>query len=278
MRKINAQRRGGRQRSKVRAMNTRRERWYLTYMKINASRKPKGGDARWWNNGRGWASTVEYLTETHVELRFMNKIALSVGVLAAGVVLTGCSPPKGEGTGRVEPTDTTKAERYSPQLSITGLTEQADQTAELLAADLKSIPELNQGFRSTVVFGDIVNKTQIVPTSDFEAFRTKIRNRLMQSQMLRNQIRWVENRARVEQLRAREGAGRPQDLLQEGAPAGGVAPLNEAYTYFLNGEMYRVDRGNSTINLYSMSYNLTSMATGEIIWTSPSYEIKQIRN
>lgn len=202
--------------------------------------------------------------------------ALVIGGLVAGV-LGGCSPPKGAPTGRVPLTDTTAAERASPQVSIVGLTEQSDLTAEQLAADLNSLPELNQGFRSTVVFGDIVNKTQIVPTSDFEAFRTKIRARLMQSQMLRNKVRWVENRSRVEQLRAREGASTGQDLLQEGGRTGGVAPLNDQHTYFLNGEMYRLDRGNGSVNLYSMTYNLTSMATGELVWSSAPYEIKQIR-
>jgi PBP1b-binding outer membrane lipoprotein LpoB len=202
--------------------------------------------------------------------RILGLTIASVGLLAAG-----CSPPKGESTGRVESTDTTKAERRSSQVSITALTEQSDQVAEQLAADLNSVPEFNGSYRSTVVFGDIVNKTQIVPTSDFEAFRTKIRNRLMQSQSLRNKMAFVENRARVEELRRREGGG-TQDLLQQGAGRTGVKPLNEEYTYFLNGEMYRVDRGSGQVNLYSMSYNLTKMSTGEIIWTSPSYEVKQV--
>jgi hypothetical protein len=191
------------------------------------------------------------------------------------LLLPACSPPKGEPTGRAPSTDTTPAERRSAQVSITGLTEQSDLVAEQLMADLNTIPELNGSYRSTVVFGDIMNKTGIVPTSDFEAFRTKIRGRLLQSQALRAKVRFVESRAKVEELRRREGAG-GTDLLQQGT-SGGVQPLNDQYTYFLNGEMYRVERGNSSVNLYSMSYNLTSMSTGEIIWTSPSYEIKQVR-
>jgi hypothetical protein len=191
------------------------------------------------------------------------------------LLLPACSPPKGEPTGRAPSTDTTPAERRSAQVSITGLTEQSDLVAEQLMADLNTIPELNGSYRSTVVFGDIMNTTGIVPTSDFEAFRTKIRGRLLQSQALRAKVRFVESRAKVEELRRREGAG-GTDLLQQGT-SGGVQPLNDQYTYFLNGEMYRVERGNSSVNLYSMSYNLTSMSSGEIIWTSPSYEIKQVR-
>jgi hypothetical protein len=192
----------------------------------------------------------------------------SVALLAAG-----CSPPRGESTGSIENTDTTKAGRSSAQVSITGLPEQADQVAERLMADLNTIQELNGSHRATVVFGDIMNKTGIVPTSDFEAFRTKIRGRLLQSQSLRDKVRFVENRAKIEQLRRRAGGG---DLLQQN-PGTGVKPLNEEYTYFLNGEMYRVDRDEGQVNLYSMSYNLTGMSSGGIIWTSPSYEIKQVR-
>jgi len=195
----------------------------------------------------------------------LNKTSLLVAC-ALALLVGGCSPPTGAPTGRAPTTATTPAERFSPQVSITALSEQSDLTADQLAADLNDIPELNKGYRSTIVFGDIVNKTQIVPTSDFEAFRTRLRARLQQSRFLRDKVKWVENRSRVEELRRREGGS-----------GAGVAPLNDEYTYFLNGEMYRVDRGNSAVNLYSMTYNLTNMATGEIVWGSAPYEIKQVR-
>lgn len=204
----------------------------------------------------------------------MRRSMLMVGVL---VMAAGCQqPPKGESTGRVDITDTTRAERESHMVMPVALQEQADQVAAQLAADLAVVPEFNEGYRVTVVFGDIVNKTGIVPTSDFEAFRSQVRQNLMQSRAVMKNIRWIENRSRWEQARRREG-GQGQDLLQEGS---GGRTLNEAYTYFLNGEMYRVNRGGTgrdAVNMYMMSYNLTKMSDGEIIWSSSPYQVKQVR-
>src|SRR6185295_10404019 len=107
--------------------------------------------------------------------------------------------------------------------------------------------------------------------SDFEAFRNRIRQKLMQSRSVLANIRFVENRARMDALRAREGGGGGgQDILQQGTTygngAGGEA-LNPQYTFFLNGDMYRITRGaQEEVNLYQMSFNLTGMQSGEVIW------------
>jgi hypothetical protein len=200
------------------------------------------------------------------------KTFLTVVVLAVvATSLSGClapQPPQGKPPGRVEVTNTTPAEAASPEVQQTALHEFSDQVAQQLAADFQRVPELNQSYRVTVVFGDIVNKTEVVPTTDFEAFRTRIRQKLMQSQMILKNIRFVENKARVNDLIAREGDNAP-----------GRASLDPKYTYFLNGEMYRSTRTatHQEVNEYLMSYNLTSMDTGEIIWTNSPYEVKQVR-
>lgn len=196
--------------------------------------------------------------------------SLLASSLLATFALAACtsSPPRGKPAGRAEdPTTTTKSEKGSAQISIQALSEASDQVAQQLAMDLNVVPELNQGFRSTVVFGDINNKTGIVPTTDFEAFRTNTRARL-QSRSLLAKIRWIESRSRVEQIAAREQVPGADNSLP---------PLNPQYTYFLNGDMYRVDRNDGRMNYYTMTYNLTNMATGEIIWISSPYEIKQVR-
>jgi PBP1b-binding outer membrane lipoprotein LpoB len=203
-----------------------------------------------------------------------------VGVVAGAALLGGCmaSPPRGENTGRVEVTDTTPAERASPQVQLTAQHEFSDRVAQQLAADLQSVPALTEhGYRNTVVFGDIVNKTQgMVPTSEFEAFRMRIRGKLMQSQHVLKHIRFVENRARLDDLRRREGTG-GGDILQEGGVKSG-ATFNPKYTFFLNGEMYRAGRGNyAEVNEYLMSYTLTNMDSGELVWQSAPYEVKQVR-
>ena len=187
------------------------------------------------------------------------------------LLLPACSPPKGEPTGRAPSTDTTPAERRSPQVSITGLTEQSDLVAEQLMADLNTIPELNGSYRSTIVFGDIMNKTGIVPTSDFEAFRTKIRGRLHQSQALRAKVRFVESRAKVEELRRREGAG-GTDLLQQGrdhrapvpdaARRRGFELLEQCYIFFSN--MRRTDGIFGREGLYRATLQRLKLVIGNI--------------
>src|SRR3954465_3112376 len=97
------------------------------------------------------------------------KAGLMTGLGAAlmSLTLAGCAhpvPPRGENPGRVEVTDTTHAEKYDPQVQQTALHEFSDLVAQQLAADLQSVFGANQQYRVTVVFGDIVNKTGIVPT------------------------------------------------------------------------------------------------------------------
>jgi len=192
----------------------------------------------------------------------------AVFAAAAAMNLVGCQPPpRGKDPGRVEVTNTTPADRADPQVQLTAQHEFSDQVAQQLVADLQKVPQLNGQYRATVVFGDIVNKTTIVPTSDFEAFRTRIRAKLMQSQYVLKNIRFVENKARVDDLIHKEGGD------------GGRAGLNPQYTFFLNGEMYRSERNENRqqVNEYNMTYNLVSMDSGEIIWSSSPYDVKQVR-
>lgn len=191
------------------------------------------------------------------------------GVFAAAMAAgsLGCQqdrPRIGDSSGRVSPTTTTPAEARSQQVLPASLLEFADQAARDLARDLAN--ERIYGISDndvlvTVVFGDIVNKTQIVSTADFEMARTQIRNKLMQSDLVRKKVRFVENRQRMEELRAREWGS------AEGVT---VKRFNPAYTFFLNGTMYRVARDGS--NLYSMNFELTSFETGELVFATDYIE------
>jgi hypothetical protein len=161
--------------------------------------------------------------------------------------------------------DTTPAERNSRQILPTALAENSDQVAQQLAGDLAMVPELSQGDRATVVFGDLLNKTGIVPTSDFEAFQRRTRQKLMQSSFVRTRINFIENRARLENLQDRELIGT------------GRKPMDPERTFFLNGAMYRVTRGSAEqLNLYELSWELTRASDGSIVWSSAPYEIKQL--
>lgn len=184
----------------------------------------------------------------------------AVAVAAAGAGCQENQPRQGDSSGRVSPTTTTPAEARSQQVLPASLLEFADQAARDLARDLAD--ERIYGISDndvlvTVVFGDIVNKTQIVSTADFEMARAQIRTKLMQSDLVRKKVRFVENRQRMEELRAREWGS------AEGVT---VKRFNPAYTYFLNGTMYRVARDGS--NLYSMNFELTSFETGELVFVN----------
>jgi PBP1b-binding outer membrane lipoprotein LpoB len=227
---------------------------------------------------REQAMILETSMGSNTRSQQMNAFAKGLGgILAVGLFLGACAPPKGEPSGRVEVTDTTPAERNSPQIQLSAQHEFSDRVAQQLAADLSSVPALNQDYRVTIVFGDIVNQTGIVPTTEFEAFRMRVRQKLMQSQHVLRNVRFVENRARLEELRRRE-MGNSGDLLQQGSQPAAPA-LNPRYTFFLNGNMYRAQRGagRGEVNEYLMSYQLTSAETGEIVWENVPYDIKQVR-
>jgi hypothetical protein len=206
-------------------------------------------------------------------------LARSLAVAGCSIVslaaLSGCQPPRGDGGGRADPAGTTRAERSDARVGTASLFEHSDLVAQQLAADLKNVPELNGEYRATIVFGDIENKTGIVSTSDFEAFRTRIRQRLMQSQNVLRNVRFVEKRARVDDVLQRE-MSKSGDLLQEGKRVE-TKDFNPQYTYFLNGQMYRVERGGGTSNTYLMGYSLVSADSREIVWENTPYEVKQVR-
>lgn len=198
-----------------------------------------------------------------------------MGIGALGLLaLVGCAaPPRGQDNYRVEPTDTTRAERNSPQVTVTELTEFSDQVVAQLTEDLKTVPALNEGHRSTIVFGDLVNKTGVVSTTDFEAFRSRIRQKLLQSKLVLQNVRFVEDRAKLEALQSRE-FGNTQDGSR-GVPG---RQLNADATFFLNGEFYRVNRDGRTeqSNYYGLSFNLMRANDGEVVWSNSPYESKRV--
>lgn len=200
---------------------------------------------------------------------------IGLAALAMGLAGGGCAPPMGQQNNRVEVTDTTAAERGSRLVTTTELSEFRDQVAQQLALDISELEEF-QEYRATIVYGDLENNTGIVPTTDFEAFRTGLRGKLINSRVTRNRVRWVQDRSSYEALRRKELAP-SDDLLQESGRAGaGDRKLNEDHTFFLNGQMYRVSRGNDAMQLYAMSFNLMRAGDGEIVWQSEPYESKRV--
>ena len=186
-----------------------------------------------------------------------------VALLASLGLLAGCNPPRGTTSGRVDPSISTPAEVRDPRVLPVSLSEFSDQVAMEIAQDLGKRQLAPAGQRATIILGDINNKTQIVSSRDFEYVRSKTRNSLLKSEFVRGKVMWVENRARLAQLAAREGVGTVEN------PAGPPA-YDPRYTYTLNGDMFRISRG--TTNLYWMEYQLVNFSTNEIVFSSATEE------
>lgn len=185
-----------------------------------------------------------------------------IGVLAA----SGCAtndPPRGTPSGRADVGHTTPAEAGDVRVLPADYMEFADQLASGLVIDLPTVPAFSQGVRSTIVYGDIMNKTGNISSAEFELVREKMKNRLMQSQTFRQSFRFLISKTQLEELRAMETG-------PSGAAVGDR--IDQASTYFLNGTMYRVSRGDTS--LYLMTFQLVSFTSGEIVWTK-DYESKR---
>ena len=186
--------------------------------------------------------------------------------LAWMLAVGGCdAPPHGQSSGRIGLGQTTWSEEHSERVLPVGIVEFSDQAAQQLAQDLARIRRDGKiPDRITILFGDLENKTQIVSSEEFELARARFRSALLNSAYVRDWVKWVEGRARMQYLRSRElntaGHFTPEP----------VQDLDT--TYALNGSFYRIHRGDT--NQYAMEFQLTRFKTNEIVW-STFYEIKQ---
>jgi len=196
-------------------------------------------------------------------------IALSVALFTTA----GCRshPPAGTSAGRVPIGTSTPGEASSGLMRSDDLIEASEQVATALSEDVSEMALRDFGGKLiTVTFGDLVNKTSRMPTTDFEFLRDRIKSRLMDSRFVRANIRFVENRARREALRNRElgqYAGRAA-----GAGAGSTPDI-ETFA-FLNGNMYSVDRPGT--RLYYLKFELMRADDGQTVF-SKDYEVKYIQ-
>ncbi len=189
------------------------------------------------------------------------------------LLLTACNTPDSEHRGRVEVSETTKGEQTSNQVFPAALVEFADQVAADLPQKIAQIPELRTGDRATVLVGDINNKTYVVSSNDFEMVRSRIRNSVLQSDFVRSNVVFVENRARMGAVAQREGVG-----INPNTGTTGPGSYDPQTTWALNGDFYRIhrdtDKGDS--NQYYMEFQLVNFATNQIV-ALPKYELKQWR-
>jgi hypothetical protein len=189
----------------------------------------------------------------------------------AAVALVGCdNPPSGARGSRIDPGITTEAERHSAKINPTSLQEFSDETAQRLAQDISTLPQVRRlnddGQRATIIVGDINNKTGVVSSNDFEYVRSRLRNTLLQSDFVRDRLKFVTERARMSAIRSRESVGPNENNAEP--------PNYDANSSFaLNGDFYRIARGNT--NRYYMEFQLVSFKSNEIIWSN-RYEMGKI--
>ncbi|MDX2115791.1 MAG: hypothetical protein SFZ24_09285 [Planctomycetota bacterium] len=196
---------------------------------------------------------------------------LIVSACVAPFVMACEQAPRGDSGGRVSVGSTTPGEAASGLVRPADLVTASDDIALALAQDVdQMVTEDFQGKRVTVVFGDISNKTSKMPTTDFEFVRDRLKSKLMDSRVVRNNARFVENRARREQLRQRE-LGQASDRMGGHTSDLPQPAVNEDFFLFLNGNMYSVDRPDS--RLYYMKFELMRSADGETVF-SKDYEVK----
>ncbi|QOI99771.1 MAG: hypothetical protein HRU70_04450 [Phycisphaeraceae bacterium] len=195
-----------------------------------------------------------------------NRMMILAGASAAIALFAGCAAQQGSDGGRIPSSESTRAERRSDQVTIQNLDEFADFVAQSVVLDLKDVPEISQSpKRATVIFGDIVNKTGNVPTTDLEAIRRRINQRVARSDVFREKARWVAERRAVESARAKEGPLEGSVVVDQGQTI-----FDPYHTYYLNFEVFRLNRGN--VNDYKMSCTLMRHSDGTEVWVSPVYD------
>lgn len=210
-------------------------------------------------------NTVRINMETHKGSRMNNQnnklTRLLMAIFWTPLFLIGCQT-----VGRIETTATTEAELKSSQVLPVALTEFSDQVPRDLARDLADIPTIRDATkRVTVTMGDLNNKTTLVSSDEFELVRSRIRNSLLQSQYVRDKIRFVEDPERMRYLRHREmGDNTALPNTQ----------FDPATTFVLNGDFYRIGRGDT--NQYYLEFQLVHFQTNEIVFSN-RYDVKQVK-
>lgn len=166
----------------------------------------------------------------------------------------GCESPQS----RVPVSETTPEEERFKKVQPATLIEFSDQVPAALTQALADIPEIrNAPHKATIILGDLNNKTGNVSSNEFELVQRRIRNTLLQSQFARDNMQWVESRARMAQIAAREAVGSSPE--EAGPPA-----YDPQTTFVLNGDFFRIERGR--INEYYMEFKLVHFQTNVIVF------------
>lgn len=181
--------------------------------------------------------------------------ALAVaGLLTLTLGLTACkSAPVGDRGGRIDPYETTSADKGSTHANMPSLLEFSDQVAQYLIQDIVDTPEIT-GFDTKAILelGDLENRTRTY-TDDFVLVQRRIRNQLLQSNVIRNQFVVVESGSRMDLERARV-SGRTTE---------GAARYDPTKTFILSGDFMESRRGDA--QRFYFSFQLVNLDSRQIV-------------
>lgn len=198
--------------------------------------------------------------------------------LTATSVLTitaGCTRNQSVGTsgGRINPYASTRADEASTAASMPALWEYSDQVAEALARRIGDIPEISGSpTRVIVELGAIENQTN-TPRSDFELIQRRLRGKLLSSDIVTANVKFVES-VQAMDAEARRVRGGDTDPLQRDYGSGQTDRYDPRSTYVLRGGFFESDRGDT--RRYYFEFNLVNLQDRSIVFNEP-FDLAQQR-
>lgn len=206
----------------------------------------------------------------------MKHTVLSLLTLSVLVGALGCAGPR-----RVDPGETTRPELNSgQQLPVSLIEFREAATADILQALPTARGISDAPGRSTILLGNINNKTLTMSTAEYEYVASGLRSNLIRAEATRDKLRFVEKRRRVENLALQERVATPpaqgeaqNEEIRWGGGSYYVPDYDASTTYGLFMDVYQISRGKT--NLYYIEAMLVSLGTNEIVYSFKT-ETKQV--
>ncbi len=197
----------------------------------------------------------------------LSKSAAAAGALTAAAVLSlgGCTRNQSVGTsgGRINPYASTRADEASTAASMPAMWEYSDQVAEALARRIGEIPEIaGSPTRVIVELGAIENQTN-TPRGDFELIQRRLRSKLVNSDIVTANAKFVEG-VQAMDAEARRVRGGDTDPLQRDYAGGETDRYDPALTYVLRGSFFESNRGDT--RRYFFEFNLVNLKDRAIVF------------
>ncbi len=137
-----------------------------------------------------------------------------------------------------------------------------------MATDLLALPALNASQHQWTVVLTKVQNNSTDPTMSYEVFDSRLKARL--SQMGQGRVALIENKGTYHKLQDQE-LETPDPYGQGGG--GMAAGIQPDYALYIT-----VDQlPNRATDYFSITGQLTSLKTRQIVWTSPIYEFQSAR-